>query len=95
MNVSWRLMPQSLPTLAANVLMGGMLIVASSSSPTAVADDQAEVESGPWISAIAWVDDATLVGTQSQGLLLRPATVVKATVDSPATHEEVESVTQK
>ena len=42
------------------------------------ADDAAEGSNGPWISSIAWLDSSTLVGTRSQGLLLRPASVVKA-----------------
>ena len=37
---------------------------------------------GPWISSLAWSGDKELLGTSSQGLLLRPATVVKASVDA-------------
>jgi len=34
-------------------------------------------ETGPWLSAIAWLDNSQLVATKSEGLLLRPAQVVK------------------
>ncbi len=37
---------------------------------------------GPWISSLAWLDGQQLVGCSSQGLLLRPAQIVKANVDS-------------
>jgi WD40 repeat protein len=37
----------------------------------------APAESGPWLSSIAWMDNAQLVATKSEGLLLRPAQVVK------------------
>lgn len=38
---------------------------------------EAPTESGPWLSSIAWLDNAQLVATKSEGLLLRPAQVVK------------------
>ena len=38
---------------------------------------EAPAESGPWLSSIAWLDNAQLVATKSEGLLLRPAQVVK------------------
>ena len=34
-------------------------------------------ETGPWLSSIAWLDNSQLVATKSEGLLLRPAQVVK------------------
>lgn len=37
-----------------------------------------------WISSVRWVSDAELVGTQSQGLLLRPGKIVQAKADNPA-----------
>lgn len=46
------------------------------------ADDE-EVADGPWISSVAWQGDEQIVGTQSQGLLLRPAQVVTANADAP------------
>lgn len=36
-----------------------------------------------WISSVKWLSDTELVGTQSQGLLLRPGKIVKANVDKP------------
>ncbi len=51
-------------------------------SSLAAEDEQAAFTDGPWISSVAWLDDAHVVGTSSQGLLLRPAQVVKAAVDS-------------
>lgn len=50
----------------------------------AVAEDKekakpadAAVGTGPWISAVQWVNDSQLVAAESQGLLLRPGKVVK------------------
>lgn len=43
-------------------------------------DSEAKVGTGPWISNVKWIDDSELVGSQSQGLLLRPGQVVKANV---------------
>ncbi len=37
-----------------------------------------DVPNGPWISSVGWVSDTDVVGTQSEGLLLRPAKAVKA-----------------
>ncbi len=34
-------------------------------------------ETGPWLSSLAWLDDSQLIATKSEGLLLRPAQVVK------------------
>ena len=38
---------------------------------------EAQSASGPWLSSIAWLDNSQLVATKSEGLLLRPAQVVK------------------
>jgi WD40 repeat protein len=46
-------------------------------------------ETGPWLSSIAWLDDANLVATKSEGLLLRPAQVVKLSAAEPAKMETV------
>ncbi len=47
-------------------------------------DKAAPVADGPWISSVAWQDENTLVGTRSQGLLFRPAEVVRAAVSAPS-----------
>ncbi|RMF42532.1 MAG: hypothetical protein D6753_07305 [Planctomycetota bacterium] len=36
------------------------------------------VPNGPWISSVAWLSETQVAGTQSEGLLLRPAKAVKA-----------------
>ncbi len=50
-------------------------------SANGLAEDQAKPEpgvgSGPWITAVRWVDDNQLVAAESQGLLLRPGKVHK------------------
>lgn len=46
-------------------------------------------ETGPWLSSIAWLDDGSLVATKSEGLLLRPAQVVKLAAADPAKLETV------
>lgn len=43
---------------------------------------QEEAADGPWVSSAVW-DGDEIVGTKSQGLLLRPAEVFRADVDSP------------
>ncbi len=55
------------------------------------AEDQQEAltADGPWISSVTWLDASHLVGTKSQGLLLRPAEVVKVAVDKL---EELETI---
>ncbi len=44
-----------------------------------------------WISSVKWLSDVELVGTQSQGLLLRPGKIVKARADKP---EELTQVSE-
>lgn len=50
---------------------------------------EAPAESGPWLSSIAWIDAGQLVATKSEGLLLRPAQVVKLTAADTAKLETV------
>lgn len=50
---------------------------------------EAPAESGPWLSSIAWLDNAQLVATKSEGLLLRPAQAVKLAAADPAKLETV------
>ncbi|GIW99090.1 MAG: hypothetical protein KatS3mg111_2423 [Pirellulaceae bacterium] len=54
---------------------------ATITSPSSAADNADHVPDGPWISSVAWLNDAEVVGAKSQGLLLRPAQVVKAKVE--------------
>ncbi|MEZ6136773.1 MAG: hypothetical protein R3C53_17905 [Pirellulaceae bacterium] len=59
--------------------------------PSAAAEgDDKPAADGPWISSVAWLDDGHLVGTRSQGLLLRPAQAVKIAVDQVGTDAEPE-----
>ena len=50
---------------------------------------EAPTESGPWLSSIAWLDNSQLVATKSEGLLLRPAQVVKLAAADTAKLETV------
>lgn len=43
-------------------------------------EDGTPAADGPWISSVAWHGDQEILGTNSQGLLLRPARLVKANV---------------
>ncbi len=47
------------------------------------AEEAGNVPDGPWISAVAWQNDTELVGARSDGLLFRPAAVVKASGSTP------------
>lgn len=51
--------------------------------PGATFADESEETDGPWISSLTWTSDGALVGTKSQGLLLRPAELVKAQANKP------------
>lgn len=55
-----------------------------SQSTTRAEDKAAPVADGPWISSVAWQDEDTLVGTRSQGLLFRPAEVVRSEISAPS-----------
>ncbi len=58
--------------------------VACQSSWGLAADEtKTQVADGPWISSVAWQDDSILLGTRSQGLLFRPAEVVRTTSSDP------------
>jgi WD40 repeat protein len=46
-------------------------------------DDEEEAGTGPWISSVAWPEGDQLVATKSQGLLLRPAEIVRADATKP------------
>lgn len=46
-------------------------------------------ETGPWLSSIAWLDDSQLIATKSEGLLLRPAQIVKIAAADTAKLESV------
>ncbi len=52
-------------------------------------DGEQATEAGPWISSVIWADENHLVGTHSQGLLLRPASVVKVAVENLAGLEKI------
>ncbi|QDV24920.1 WD domain, G-beta repeat [Aureliella helgolandensis] len=58
--------------------------------PRVSAEEKGEnAADGPWITSVAWSAEGQLAATQSQGLLLRPAQVVKATAAAPAELEVV------
>lgn len=61
------------------------MLLACSSVPglACLADDKEVVPDGPWISAVVWQGDSELIGTRSQGLLFRPADVVRAASSAP------------
>lgn len=77
------------------LLMPTSLSTFTVSTPAYAQDKPAEkkedpnAESGPWLSSIAWLDNAQLVATKSQGLLLRPAQVVKLSAADPSKLETV------
>ncbi len=62
----------------------GMLLVCSSAfNLNCSAEEKETLPDGPWISAVAWQGDSELVGTRSQGLLFRPADVVRSASTAP------------
>ena len=63
----------------------GLLLACSTVlSLSCLAEDKDNVPDGPWISCVVWQGDSELIGTRSQGLLFRPAEVVRAAVGTPA-----------
>lgn len=66
-----------------------LILAAASSLSAQEKKTEATAETGPWISSIAWLDDANLVATKSEGLLLRPAQAVKLTAADPTKLETV------
>ncbi len=66
-----------------------LMIACSMSLKAQEKKGETTAETGPWLSSIAWLDDAQLVATKSEGLLLRPAQVVKLTAADPAKLEVV------
>lgn len=70
-----------------------VLVASASLSGELLAQDkhaaEAQSASGPWLSSIAWLDNAQLIATKSEGLLLRPAQVVKLTAAEAAKLETV------
>ncbi|MEO8270253.1 MAG: WD40 repeat domain-containing protein [Aureliella sp.] len=61
-----------------------MLLVCSlASSVSCWAEEKDDVPNGPWISSVVWQGDSELIGTRSQGLLFRPADVVRAASTAP------------
>lgn len=69
-------------------LTAALLATVCSSAGIVLAQDK-EAKATPsakdpvWISSVKWLSNVELVGTQSQGLLLRPGKIVKASVDKP------------
>ena len=64
-------------------LSGALLLSLSIHMPICVAEDEAAVPDGPWISCVVWQNASDLVGTRSHGLLFRPAEVVRAASSTP------------
>ncbi len=54
------------------------------SSVASGADEVDQAPDGPWISSVAWLSDSEVVAARSDGLLFRPAAVVKAATNSPS-----------
>ncbi len=58
-----------------------LVLICGTSATTVLAQEknpaEAQATTGPWLSSIAWLDNAQLVATKSDGLLLRPAQIVK------------------
>lgn len=73
------------PMKALRSLQIAIAILVSLSTCRMYAADKDEKEvtaDGPWISAVAWQDAEHVVGARSQGLLFRPAEVVRSAVGS-------------
>lgn len=56
----------------------GVLTVLALPTGVRAQEDEEIKPDGPWISDVAWDGDGHVVGTNSQGLLLRPAKLVRA-----------------
>lgn len=53
------------------------------------ADEGGEVPDGPWIASVAWLNPSEVVAARSDGLLFRPAAVVKAASNAPQDLKQV------
>ena len=53
------------------------------------AQEDSIAEDGPWISSLSWTDPGNIVGTKSQGLLLRPAELIRANAQAPQETETI------
>ncbi|MEM7558087.1 MAG: hypothetical protein AAF394_03110 [Planctomycetota bacterium] len=54
------------------------ILIALCPVPLLANDDEEQVADGPWISSVVWDGEQSVVGTNPQGLLLRPAKLVRA-----------------
>ncbi len=59
------------------------------SPATAKSEGDSKVGTGPWLTDVVWTSDNDLVASQPQGLLLRPAELVKANSADPAKLEKI------
>lgn len=73
----------TLPTRYFLTLCHILLACSTVLSLSCLAEDKDDVPDGPWISSVVWQGDSELVGTRSQGLLFRPADVVRAASSAP------------
>lgn len=73
-------MPQRTSSYLSSLVLALPLALILSGSVRA--EDSDVAPDGPWISALSWLSDSELVGTNSQGLLLRPAKLVKVSADA-------------
>ncbi len=80
---SFKTMPASVALRCCFHIVLPLIILGLAAPISLRAQDEAVDADGPWISSIAWLDDEQIVGTRSQGLLLRPADVVTASVTDP------------
>ena len=65
--------------------LAGLGFMASVTTPTLswAQSDGEDAPDGPWISSVVWQSESELLGTRSQGLLFRPADVVRASSADP------------
>ncbi len=55
----------------------------------AKSEADAKVGTGPWLTDVVWTSDSDLIASQPQGLLLRPAELVKASASDVAKLEKI------
>lgn len=76
--------------MKSHLLFNALALVALGFTATLIASSTGQaqgkeenVPDGPWISSVVWQSESELLGTHSQGLLFRPAEVVRAASGAP------------
>jgi len=65
-------------------LIGGIFVATAAGYSPALGQTADSDKNETWLSSVTWIDDHSLLASQSQGLLLRPGKVVQIALDAPS-----------